>query len=318
MNHCAIQNILARAQRDDSSAKRAVVTGLVVQGGGMRGTYSMGALMALEECGLGQAFDHVVAASAGAINAAYLLARQAKLAVSVYLDDLSNRRFVDYFRLRRIVDIDYLVDGVITKHKALDVKEVLSAQTTLHIVLTEFETGRSVVRTNRDVGSGLVEAMRATAAMPLLYGKDVSVCGVSYVDGGVSDAVPLEKAIDLGCTDILVVVTRPLSFRRRPRGRVTRCALSVLGRKYSRRLRARLISNGSRFNRTMEFLSGVKDMPKGVRVAVVSPSDVRRMASTTMTNRARLLECALMGRNDTRRALGFGEDWSDPFVSTRT
>ena len=84
----------------------------------MRGTYSMGALMALEEAGLGKAFDHVVGSSAGAINGAYLLAEQAKLAVTVYLDDISNKKFVDFWRLSKVVDIDYLVDEVLSVRKA--------------------------------------------------------------------------------------------------------------------------------------------------------------------------------------------------------
>ena len=49
-------------------------TALVLQEGGMRGTYSMAALMAFEELGMSNVFGHVLGASAGAINGAYFLA----------------------------------------------------------------------------------------------------------------------------------------------------------------------------------------------------------------------------------------------------
>ena len=68
--------------------------GLVVQGGGMRGVYSMGALAALEEAGLRESFDIVTGSSSGAINAAYFLAGQADEAVDLYLRYLNSRECV--------------------------------------------------------------------------------------------------------------------------------------------------------------------------------------------------------------------------------
>ena len=60
-------------ERLEAKGERDGTIALVVQGGGMRGVYSMGALAALEEEGLADAFDVVVGSSAGAINGAYLL-----------------------------------------------------------------------------------------------------------------------------------------------------------------------------------------------------------------------------------------------------
>src|SRR5690606_3309761 len=69
--------------------------GLVVQGGGMRGVYSMGALAALEEMGFGQCFDHVVGSSAGALNSAYFITGQASYGVETYIHYLTQGRFVN-------------------------------------------------------------------------------------------------------------------------------------------------------------------------------------------------------------------------------
>src|SRR6476659_5404086 len=65
---------------------------LVVQGGGLRGIYSLSALAVLEELGLRDAFSRVIGSSAGAINGAYFLAGQARESISIYTEDLSNRR----------------------------------------------------------------------------------------------------------------------------------------------------------------------------------------------------------------------------------
>jgi predicted acylesterase/phospholipase RssA len=83
----SLQEVLSQQDREGRRA-------LVVQGGGMRGVYSMAALAALSEAGHRDAFDVIVGSSAGAINAAYFLAGQADEAVDLYVDQLSNRNFV--------------------------------------------------------------------------------------------------------------------------------------------------------------------------------------------------------------------------------
>jgi predicted patatin/cPLA2 family phospholipase len=93
--------------------------GLVVQGGGMRGVYSMGALAALEEMGFGQCFDHVAGSSAGALNGAYFITGQASYGVETYIHYLSKKSFVNPLRLKKVVDIDYLVDYIGKKARPL-------------------------------------------------------------------------------------------------------------------------------------------------------------------------------------------------------
>lgn len=314
MESLLAENIKLRNREIQKGIKSGIITGLVVQGGGMRGTYSMAALMALEEGGLGGAFDHVVGSSAGAINGAYLLAEQATLAVTVYLDDISNKKFVDFFRLQKIVDIDYLVDGVLKKHKALNIKKVMGSFSTLHIVLTDYLTGEPTTVTNRDNKLDLMEAIRATAAMPILYNKVVQVNGRGYVDGGVTDGVPLLRAIELGCTDILVVLTRDPSFRRQRPNFLLRLMEKPFLRNYPAKTKEIILSEDKLFNRTMEIIQNPNKLDHPVRISAIFPSDLKKMVSRTTNNREELLACALMARNDTRRVLGLEPLNNDPFL----
>ncbi len=308
------QNLESRAKQIQAGVKSGITTGLVVQGGGMRGIYSMAALMALEECGLGRSFDHVFGSSAGAINGAYMLAGQAKLAVTVYLDDISNRNFVDFFRIRRIVDIDFLVDQVLKKHKALDVQKVMSSASTLHIVLTDYITSEAVVRTNKNTELDLMEALRATAAMPILYNKVISVNGRGYIDGGLRDAVPLRRAIEQGCTDIVVVLTREPHFRRRAPSRTLRMIEYPFLRRYPELTRQLILSEDRQFNDTMDMIERTGFCGFSGRLAVIYPSDMKRMVSRTTHNRGKLLSCALMARDDTRSILGYERLDDDPWA----
>jgi predicted patatin/cPLA2 family phospholipase len=278
----------------------------------------MAALMALEECGLGNAFDHVFGSSAGAVNAAYMLAQQAAIAVTVYLDDISNKNFVNFFRLNKIVDIDFLVDGVLKRHKALDVNKVIRSKSMLHIILTDYETGEPVVLTNRDNNFDLMEVIRATAAMPILYNKVVQVNGKGYIDGGLRDAVPLRRAIEQGCTDIIVILTREPGFRRKAPNLFMRLIETPFLRHHPKGTKQLVLSEDKQFNSTMDIILDPSLAGFDGRLAVVHPSDMSRMVSRTTNDRSKLLACALMARNDTRAILGLPPLHDNPFTDTKT
>jgi predicted patatin/cPLA2 family phospholipase len=300
-------------QRRDGIATPGVVTGLVAQGGGMRGIYSMAALSALEEAGLGGAFDQIFGSSAGAINSAYMLAEQAHLAVTVYLDDISNRKFVNFARLKRIVDIDYLVDGVLKRNKKLDVAKVMASRSELHIILTDVESSEAHTVSNRDQSLDLMEALRATAAMPILYNKRVAVGAGHYIDGGLRDAVPLLRAIEAGCTDILVVLTREPAFRRRRPHPLMRIVEAPFLGGYSEATKKLILAEDEVFNRSMEILIKPEMIDFGGRITVVYPSDMTRMVSRVTSDRRKLLDCALMAREDMRSALGLPPVHDNPW-----
>src|SRR5262249_40350905 len=109
--------------------------GLVVQGGGVRGVYSLAVLAGFEEMGWTRCFDHVAGASAGAMNGAHFITGQARYGVETYIDYLSNRKFIDFFRPRKLVDVDYLIDDLVRHVRPFNLPALLGASTELHIAL---------------------------------------------------------------------------------------------------------------------------------------------------------------------------------------
>lgn len=203
---------LARHARTTSAEGKPA---LVVQGGGMRGIYSIGALAALEDAGLRDAFSVVVGSSAGAINGAYFLARQANAALRIYLEDLTHPRFINPKRLWRVVDVDYLVDDVLKRRRPLDFEALHAAPADLRIVLTDADTAEAVVVSSRD-DHDLHEVLRATAALPALYNKRIQLAGLNgrrFIDGGIVAPVPVDQALALGAREAVVVMTRSFDFK---------------------------------------------------------------------------------------------------------
>ena len=293
---------LRRRQIADGIAGDAV-TGLVVQGGGMRGVYSAGVIAALGEAGLCGAFDHVVGASAGGIVGTYFAAGQPELPERAYLDDLSTRRFIDPFRPWKMLDVDFLIDVVIKRRKELDVAALRAAHARAHMVVTDAVTAEPRYLTAGAEGHDIHEVMRATSAIPIVYNRTIRLGREGFVDGGVSDAIPLAHALELGCTDVVVVLTRDPGFRRRKPGRLASLVMALLLSGKSAPLKRKILADDDRFNETMGMLQDPAGKAGGARLSVIYPSDLGRLVSRVTTDRDRLESCANMGREDARRAL---------------
>lgn len=280
--------------------------GLVVQGGGMRAVYSMGALAALEEMGFGQCFDHVAGSSAGALNGAYFITGQAGYGVETYVKYLSDRNFVNPFRFKKMMDIDYLVDHIGKQARRLDLEKLLSARTILHISLTEFSNGKTRYVTNRTPGIDLWEAFRASAAMPILYNKPVKVGDRFYVDGSLRARVPIRRVVDHGCRYIVVILTMPYSHRIKTRNAFIKSLSWPATRHYSDAVRHAFLGEDPEYNNMMSDLSGTNPQLSGCsnRVVVITPQNSPEKFSTITRDPKQLMQCALSGRADAWKAFG--------------
>ena len=178
----------------------------------MRGVISAGMVSALEALGCADAFDAVYGSSAGAINAAYFLAGQARLGTTIYSDDINNRRFIDLsgpLRGRPIVNLGFLLDDVAVHAKPLDVARVLASAAPLTVMATDVATSEAVALRDFSAERPLLRALRAGATMPIVAGDPIAWCGGAYFDASLTEPIPVPQAEADGCTHILVLLTRP-------------------------------------------------------------------------------------------------------------
>ncbi|MGE3939737.1 MAG: patatin-like phospholipase family protein [Nitrospirales bacterium] len=296
-------NVLDQNRRGQRGAD---TIGLVVQGGGMRGVYSMGALAALEEMGFSQSFDHVAGSSAGALNGAYFITGQASYGVETYIHHLTQKSFVNPLRLRKMVDIDWLVDHIGKQARPLHLQKLITARTTLHISLTGFTDGQTRYVTTREPGIDLWEAFRASAAMPILYNKSVKVGNDWYVDGSLRARVPIQRVVEHGCRYVVVILTMPHSHRINSRHAWLQSLSWPVTRRYSAALRQALFDEDTDYNRMKSDLSR-GNLPFAVdarKVVVITPRMQPERFSTITTNPRHLMRCALQAREDTWHAFG--------------
>lgn len=199
------------SRRSEGLVEAERTAALVLPGGGMLGTWQAGFLAELSRSEIAGTFDLVVGCSAGAINGAYFAAGQAEDCLYAYTDVLASRRFVNPARVWKMMDIDFLIDDVVAGSVPLDLKALRASKTTSHIVLTELTTGEAHLC---DGGHGdILEALRATAAAPIVYGRAPTVGGARYLDGALSAPFPVKEAFGLGATDAVVVTPHPQGRR---------------------------------------------------------------------------------------------------------
>ena len=189
--------------------------GLVLEGGGMRGSYTLGILDVLLEEKL--YFPYVIGVSAGACNAASYASRQRGRGQRIVERFLPDRRYLSFGNLLRkghsMFGMDFIFDEIPAKHELFDYDTFYAAGTRMVIGVTDVVTGsaRYVENPPREV---LNDYFRASSSIPL-FSPIVTVEGGRYLDGGTSDPIPFDEALR-HCDKVVVVVTRPRGYVKSP------------------------------------------------------------------------------------------------------
>lgn len=184
---------------------------LVLEGGAMRAAGPAGGAVALGHLGLTEIFDEVYATSAGVMNAGYFLSGQADMGITIYFEDLTNGRFINPLRFWKVVDVDYAVDEVAAIKKPLDVRRILNSPTRFYVTVMN-EAGEASLIDTKSTKTPLLKVLKAALAMPVLYNRTVEVEGKNCMDGGLRIPFPLHQAIENGCTDILLLLSRSREY----------------------------------------------------------------------------------------------------------
>lgn len=190
---------------------------LVVSGGGMRGAYAGGMAHALDDAGLAGGFDVVYGSSAGAYIGGALLLGDGRGAAHIFFEDMACRAFADLRRMgtrRPVVSLDHLIDDIMVNSKPMPWDRLHASPVPLRVVATALDDLTPHVLEPRNPDEWKV-AFRATAAIPVLGGPPVELHGRRWIDGSVSEPLPVLRALRDGATHVLVLINRTVPDLRR-------------------------------------------------------------------------------------------------------
>lgn len=283
----------------------------------MRGVISAGMVSGLESLGYVDAFDAVYGASAGAINAAYFLAGQARLGTSIYYEDINNRHFISRRRAlvgRPIVNLGYLIDDIARTRKPLDLARVLGASSPLSVLATDVASGDRAVFSNFRNGTALLQALRAGATMPVVAGPPRPIDGRRYLDASLSEPIPVPSAEAGGCTHILVLLTRDGSMHRQPSS-FDRYFVAPRLRRLSPELARRYLRRAEPYDALLRHIeAGTGPLERSAVTALrVSGHEIGKLER----QRSTLEEAAAAGEAAVRAALGSSGPADTPSLDTQ-
>lgn len=219
MTHPVTRILAARTRSGDRADGHRVA--LVVEGGGMRGVVSAAMTAALEDLGLTGSFDLAVGTSAGALNAAAMLAGVANGCMHEYSAGFAGREFINPARLllgRPAVDVEFVLDFNSTGLDADRHARALASGVELHCVATDVATAGPAGLTGMSTLDELRGALLATSRLPWVGGHPVPFRGRRFLDGGLTEPVPVNTAVAAGATHVLVLLTRSLGAVPPPAG----------------------------------------------------------------------------------------------------
>ncbi|MEE1086852.1 MAG: patatin family protein [Schaedlerella sp.] len=189
-------------------------TGLVLEGGGMRGLYSAGILDAFIEKKI--YFDGVIGVSAGAIHGCSFVSRQKGRSIRYYKEYCKDPRFMSFKNLITTGDYigeDFCYHELPEKLDIYDYEAFNNSSTDFYATCTNLETGKAEHFHITDMLEQ-IDILRASASLPFVS-RIVTIDGKDYLDGGCSDGVPVEAFQNMGYNRNVVILTREKGYRKK-------------------------------------------------------------------------------------------------------
>ncbi len=191
-------------------------TALILEGGGMRGLYTAGVLDVLMENKIET--DVAVGVSAGALFGINYKSKQIGRVLRYNLKYAGNKENLGVKSLLKTGDLmskQFYFDDLPFKLDVMDTETYKNCKTEFYAVVTNLNTGLPEYKSIYDLkNEECMEYLRASGSLPFVS-KPVTINGVPYLDGGVSDSIPVKHYIDKGYEKMMVGLTRPLGFRKK-------------------------------------------------------------------------------------------------------
>ncbi len=248
-------------------------TGLVLEGGGMRGVFTSGVLDALMKHEV--YFPYVVAVSAGACNGVSYMSRQPRRARWSNIDMLEK---YDYISLRSLIqngsifDPDILYNRFPNEFIPFDYKSYEQNPAVFEMVTTNCKTGRAMYLSERHNHERLTQIIKASSSLPFVAPM-TEVDGIPMLDGGIVDSIPIVRSIDTGHSDNVVVLTRNRGYRStEPDVKIPKLIYGDYPR-----LRVALSRRTEEYNKQLELIERMEDWGEIVVIRPERPLAVGRI-----------------------------------------
>lgn len=238
--------------------------GLVLEGGAMRGLYTAGVLDVFLENNI--KVDGIIGVSAGVLFGVNYLSKQKGRAIRYNKKFAKDKRYMgmrSFLTTGNIINKDFAYYEIPFKIDVFDEKTFEKSNTDFWATVTNIETGEAEYLKLNNVFEQM-ELLRATSAMPIVS-EIIEIDGKKYLDGGVSDSIPVEKCKSMGYDKIIVVLTRTIEYRKKK-------ASSTLAKIKYKEYPKLIETMENRYKKYNETVEKIIDMENKKEIFVIRPS----------------------------------------------
>ena len=240
-------------------------TGLVLEGGAMRGLFTAGVMDTFLENDI--RFDGIIGVSAGAAFGCNFKSRQVGRVLRYNKRFCRDKRYCSLYSLLKTGDLfgaDFCYRKLPDELDIFDKETYNSNPMAFYLVCTDVHTGKAHYQSCPQVDNECFEWMRASASMPLVS-RIVKVGNGEYLDGAIADSIPLRFFESQGYDKNVVVLTQPPGFTKKASKAMG--LLRIVLKKYPELVEA-LATRHKRYNETLRYLEEQRD--KG-RIFLIRP-----------------------------------------------
>ena len=249
-------------------------SGLVLEGGAMRGLFTAGVIDVWMTAGI--MFDGLVGVSAGACFGCNYKSRQPGRVIRYNKRLAKDPRYCSWRSLLKTGDlfnVDFCYREIPFELDPFDVAAYEANPMEFHLSVTDCATGKPVYRRLDRADAEAFRWIQASASMPLVS-RPVAIGGHEYLDGGLSDGIPLAYFERMGFDRNVVVTTRPHGYRKFASWKVA--LTRVFLRRYPAVYRA-LATRHEWYNRTLEYIDQRVAAGAALLIAPEAPLPISRV-----------------------------------------
>lgn len=248
-------------------------TGLVLEGGGMRGTFTSGVLDGFMKNNV--YFHYVVAVSAGACNGLSYMSHQIRRARISNIDYLAKYKYIGLRHLLTqgcIFDRKLLYEDFPDKLLPYDYDAFFSNPDEFEMVTTNCLTGKACYLSERHDKQRVIDIVKASSSLPYVS-KIVMVDGIPMLDGGIVDSIPVMHSIEKGHKTNVLVLTRNKGYRSTEKDH----KIPHFIYKNYPRLRVALSRRCAAYNKQLDMIDEMEERGEIVCIRPERPIEVGRM-----------------------------------------
>ena len=248
--------------------------GLVLEGGGLRGLFTAGVLDVFMEHGI--KFDGIVGVSAGACFGCNYKSGQIGRVIRYNKRFAKDQRYCSWkslFKTGDLFNAKFCYRELPMNLDVFDVTAYKASPMEFHVVATECATGKPTYRRLDEADAEAFAWIRASASMPVVS-RPVAIDGREYLDGGLSDGIPLHYFESLGYDFNVVITTRPHGYRKFPSWKV------ALAKPFLRHYPAVVDALKTRhvwYNETLEYIDSRVAAGVAFLIAPEKPLEISRI-----------------------------------------